>query len=65
MSVGAVGAGSAALQLARSAVASNATQEQAQVAVAKKALETMEVQGQAAVSLIQSAGVGQFVNVKA
>lgn len=65
MSVGAINASSAALEMVRSAVAATSTQQRAAAAVAKKALDTMQVQGQSAVQLIQASGVGQLVNVRA
>jgi hypothetical protein len=65
MGVGAINAGSAALEMVRSAVAATSTQQRAQIEVAKKALDVMKVQGQAAVNLIEASDVGQRINVKA
>jgi hypothetical protein len=63
MSVGGVGA--ATLDLVRSSIATDATQDETQVAMAKKALDAQKLQGQAALKMIESAGLGQFVNVRA
>lgn len=65
MSVGGINTGYAALEMVRRAVAASSTQQQAQAAVAKKAIDAIEQQGQAAVKLIESSDVGQRVSVRA